>query len=596
MNRRIPVKSLEDLCGERLEKFLTDHCWTVAKIFRGIELDEIVNREENLPLHIDELRNAIFDNIAWYLDEKVVACIVRGVHEAVKTKQAQYTINTRIPLYKTELYCMVTMVDLIVTPRLRRLDMEKLPRILRTHITSRLQKFTGLKSLNLLLLGFGMESRTCGQEDIVAPANIISALRSMSFLTHLVLPNFCTNNIIKALALKCRDTLSMLEIDHSLRVSDKVVDDMLKLTNLSLLSMAGTTLTSESLAQILLGLPKLRFLPNGDFLTDCLEWIAYENRDINPLQKGSLPVFQIHEFRSSEEYHFHSKKQMELVAVMCPKISKMRFFYDSEALCEIRTLEKFTNLRELCLNGGDFAKDPLRELLENIGPQLLSLELNHVENIDRHAIVQMSLCCSHLQHLALSACSFLDYGALHRELLDYYEAGGLDDTEEMELDLLLRDQEVFKDQMESLTQPFVQLKELKIGSVCSNSTLIFLLMLAPGLVRLFIGGRHNISNETLIKIISLNPLTFLEEIEISEGDKLDKSTLDILLSSCSNLRTVRGMQFWKGMTDEERVNVRNHLRKGNIDLDIPELILTDMSAFTLKVELSEETRKFLSTA
>ena len=145
-------------------------------------------------------------------------------------------------------------------------------------------------------------------------------------------------------------------------------------------------------------------------------------------------MFKIHEFRSSEEYHFHSKKQMELVAVMCPKISKvknpteqiknyiywsnhskdikkgsigkksavieafsitssknlgsndiyfnllisqifqMRFFYDSEALCEIRTLEKFTNLCELCLNGGDFAKDPLRELFENIGPQLSSLE------------------------------------------------------------------------------------------------------------------------------------------------------------------------------------------------------------------------------
>ena len=46
------------LCSHR---FLTDHCWTVAKIYRGIELDEIVNREDNLPLHIDELRNAIFD-------------------------------------------------------------------------------------------------------------------------------------------------------------------------------------------------------------------------------------------------------------------------------------------------------------------------------------------------------------------------------------------------------------------------------------------------------------------------------------------------------------------------------------------------------
>ncbi len=36
-----------------------------------------------------------------------------------------------------------------------------------------------------------------------------------------------------------------------------------------------------------------------------------------------LPLLQIHEFRSSEDYHFHSKKQMELVSVMCPKISKV---------------------------------------------------------------------------------------------------------------------------------------------------------------------------------------------------------------------------------------------------------------------------------
>ena len=57
--------------------------------------------------------------------------------------------------------------------------------------------------------------------------------------------------------------------------------------------------------------------------------------------------------------------------------------------------------------------------------------------------------------------------------------------------------------MENLTQPFVQLKELKIGSVCSNSTLMFLLMLAPSLVRLYIGGKNNISNETLMKVNSL---------------------------------------------------------------------------------------------
>ena len=40
------------------------------------------------------------------------------------------------------------------------------------------------------------------------------------------------------------------------------------------------------------------------------------------LEEG-LPVLHIQEFRSSEEYHFHSKKQMELVSMMCPEISKV---------------------------------------------------------------------------------------------------------------------------------------------------------------------------------------------------------------------------------------------------------------------------------
>ena len=96
------------------------------------------------------------------------------------------------------------MVDLIVHPRLKRLDMDNLPRILRTQITSKLQAFTGLNYFNLLLLGFGVDSRACGQTEIVAPSNIISALRSMPVLTHLVLPNFCTNNIIKALSVTCK--------------------------------------------------------------------------------------------------------------------------------------------------------------------------------------------------------------------------------------------------------------------------------------------------------------------------------------------------------------------------------------------------------
>ena len=44
-----------------LIRYLRDHCWTVAKVYRGVEIDQIVEREEVLPLHIAELRMWIFE-------------------------------------------------------------------------------------------------------------------------------------------------------------------------------------------------------------------------------------------------------------------------------------------------------------------------------------------------------------------------------------------------------------------------------------------------------------------------------------------------------------------------------------------------------
>ena len=71
------------------------------------------------------------------------------------------------------------------------------------------------------------------------------------------------------------------------------------------------------------------------------------------------------------------------------------------------------------------------------------------------------------------------------------------------------------------------------------------------------------------------------------------------------------MKYWKGMTDDEREEVKLHLKKNNLDLDITDAAVTDLSVFTYKVKpnmfknfflfffkvnLSEEQRKFLSTS
>ena len=153
------------------------------------------------------------------------------------------------------------------------------------------------------------------------------------------------------------------------------------------------------------------------------------------------------------------------------------------------------------------------------------------------------------------------------ELIEYYNAGGLETNEEIELSVLLRDQEAFKAevfgikwsfvfitlaQMEGLIQPFKKLEELKISSQHSNSTLMFLLLHCPSLVKLYIGGQSEITNETLIKvtcinleisflniyfkILSFNNLLCLKELEISEANLLNRETFDLLLNNCTNLR------------------------------------------------------------
>lgn len=597
MLRRRAVPGLEDLAVDSLRRYLSSHCWEVADCYSGTAMDQILRREEVLPLHIVELRNRIFQQTPWYLDDKMAKAIISGVHEAVLEKQKQYTMQTGIGLYKTQLFCMVTMVDLVVTPRLRRLDMPAIPKILRTHLTTRLHELTGLTSIDMLLLGYGVDSRQADCTELVAPSNIISALRCMPHLVHLVLPNYCTNNLVHALAITCRGSLERLEIDHSNEMTDAACRDLCSLTRLRLLSMAASPLGSETLARVLLALPRLVNLPNGDFLCDALEWLVYQSGE-DLLPKGPLPKFLIREFAASEEYHFHSGKQMALVAQLCPYIAQIRFFYDCELLCQLGVLNMFHNLTDLRLNGGDYNKDPLRPLVENIGGQLTRLELNHVENIDRHAVVQLSLCCTKLESLIFIACSFLDYGALHRELFDYYQAGGLETAEEVEVVMLLRDQEALSEEVEGLVVPFLHLTELRVASRCSTSSLTFLLLHCPRLRSLFIGSNCHVTDQALLKVFQHNPLLMLETLEIRGAAALTRESLHWLLANCPNLRSVRGLKYWSGLTDTQREEFAAWVKSGNIDLDIEDHKLEDYSPYrgNTQVEVSESIRAFLSTA
>jgi len=561
-------------------------------------MDEIIRRDEILPLHIDELREYIFSYVPLSIQSQVVDMIVSGVNEAAEEKKKQYSLNTDIPRYKTELFCIVTMIDLVVSNHIRELDMPQIPKILRTHITSRLRHFTGLQYLDLLLLGFGKDSRNVGIEEIVAPSNIIEAVRGMEHLTHVILPTFCTNNLIAALAKTCKDSLKRLEIDHCENVTDVGVDHLLRLENLELLSLADTSIGTPALARGVFGLKKLRHLLNAEFLVDVLEFVVYEDQEI--WEKGSsCPTLNILEFSCSEVYYFHTTKQMELAAQMCPHVRHVSFFYDGELTCQLAVLNNFTNLTHLKLNGGDLNKDPLRQFVEGVSRKLEQLDLNHVENIDRQFIFQICLSCPELTRLSFCACSFVDYGLLHRDLFEYYNSGGIDTIEEIELALLLRDQEEFSNEVESIMTPFLKLEELTISSICSRKNLVFLLTHTPNIVRLTLGSNTGVTDEILLQVLAENPMERLEFLNLQGGADLTYSSLELLTATCCSLRTVKGLPYWYGVTPEQREQFEEWIKENNMDLDVSEMEPLDYSLFHNRFELDErqkeELRIFFST-
>ena len=65
--------------------------------------------------------------------------MVAGIGEAIEEKKNRAGANTVIAVFKTELFCIVSVSQVIVSPRLRHLDMPALPKMIRTHVTTKLQ-------------------------------------------------------------------------------------------------------------------------------------------------------------------------------------------------------------------------------------------------------------------------------------------------------------------------------------------------------------------------------------------------------------------------------------------------------------------------
>ena len=362
----------------------------------------------------------------------------------------------------------------------------------------------------------------------------------------------------------------MLDIEHSVLISDSSLPALVQFTQLSQLSIAKTKLSAQGQAKIILSLDQLQSLPRGDFLCDALgrgfdrdlyprldnllylDWVAWEEA----YQQKPHPRFRIKNFWASEVYFFHSTEQMLLVSEMCPDIEEMLFMYQDQFTCSLSVLERFEKLARLELWGGDFYLDNFHGVLSSLGPRLTRLDLHHVENINLTSISTLSRTCPLLTVLKFSGCTFY--------LVDVPVGSFIVDN--IDHDYNQSHQSRIINEIKSGLIPFLSLEEVSISSPCPEEMLVILLSLCLNIKTLAIGSMCEITDQCFDQILASNKLQHLGNVEIRKSEFLTMKTLSNLLLYCDNIKSVLDVQGWAGVEQADLEELVIHMKQNNIDI------------------------------
>ena len=103
---------------------------------------------------------------------------------------------------------------------------------------------------------------------------LIRGMCHLARLQHFSMKHTCTSAVLAVLAANgCASSLVYLDVESSPHVDDTSMDSLTRLEAVEILNLFNTKLSDDSLAEILLSMPRLTRLVRGDFLCDALAWI-----------------------------------------------------------------------------------------------------------------------------------------------------------------------------------------------------------------------------------------------------------------------------------------------------------------------------------
>ncbi|XP_023335840.1 uncharacterized protein LOC111707070 [Eurytemora carolleeae] len=219
-------------------------------------MDEFINS------FLCRFQNYIFSQVIGSDIELVSLEILQGVQDALSLKREEYANVWNIRFFSNEVNLIIRFCELLCIPELRKLDLEKVPRVLRTDLLINLPRLSGLGEL---YLGYG-----AGNPERM-DRYYSEGISKMRTLTHFSLKRNCTDRIIELLSKSCKMYLQVLDVEGSRDITDLCIQYLAEF-RLRELNVFNTSLTIRGFAAVLQTLTSLRILNRGIPLCEALEY------------------------------------------------------------------------------------------------------------------------------------------------------------------------------------------------------------------------------------------------------------------------------------------------------------------------------------
>ncbi|PNF23800.1 hypothetical protein B7P43_G16127 [Cryptotermes secundus] len=344
---------------------------------------------------------------------------------------------------------------------------------------------------------------------LLRPRCVHLLVERFQILTHLEEFCFhtgCTTEIIIQLSKYCPH-IKTISVQDSSHVDDGCVEHLLKLRDLLSLNFAKTSISTNSYAALLSGLPEMRDIiwfgpiePVLGNLTSCL-----------PSVVAFLGVIS----------------DAKLFVQKCPNIKQLYLYSPSQ---DISGLGELRNVASISILNSSYSKIRFNDVINRLGPRLEIFEACQVDNINLDDVINY---CTDLRSLSINFSQVTCAEMFHPEL-----------------------------------PHFQNLEKLKIRGYWGAFSFCSVLHLYVNLTVVHFVGVEQITNTVIRQIVTAGGFRNLTEFFVDHCGYVTMETAWLLMQNCPNLTKIGNIGSWSHVTEDQVVTFLNTVRHNNVCLTL----------------------------